>query len=782
MLRRAVVAFVLCVLPLAARGTEVPLAPPADGPSPMTVVGAVPRGDGFFILTRAYSGNRTHIFGVRVGPTGEVLGTPALLDSRGDEPYRARTYALRTENGRTYLEVMTAVPDGPVAYDYVYERLALDLENVRVTGSETTQFDYWVPYIPKNARGETLAVHVENNQYRNALWFVDADGVRRRTVNLPELGSMAMTVVPYGDDEWLLVSPRDGGIVWYRFSEATRFNPKYVAADIVLYRTSQLRQTIATADGEFAILTEEVASTTVLATQYRRTLTLRIIRPDGSSDQHTLIPGETLSNPVSTPVYPASAALSKDGDAWLAAFSWWDTAGTNELRLWRVTSQATLTKHDSYVDRRDQGAMAPVLVSGLTHNLLLFSKPTSFGDRTAHTRHAYAWGRGSGLPAGESTKLFLPAAPRQSQPGTAAGPAGMMTVWSENDTDSYARFFAADGTAAEPVRLTSPFFVGRRPAVAHSGDTFAVAWLEWRQMPVRGYSFDRQRVLVRRFDAQGNALDAEPLVLWDRTGESNMPDTPGLAIGAETDGFRVAWHGRSLELLANKQRPQQTIYTTRIGRNGTQFAEPEAVTPNYVRAAEPAIVSDGADSLLIFKQGVSASPDWYQQNTVDLQAQRYVDGVTRGATVRLTRGSKFAAAAHSGELLLANARPDGQGYCTDAQRFSFAGTPLSPVATLDCRSGGDSAAAPPSVAWDNGHWWVAPAARELAHVHRLNADGTPREQVRFFDEHTPSLATSLVPTGRNPSALYVRVDPALDMVERGFLRTFPWPRTRAVRH
>lgn len=779
MLRRAVVAFLLCVLPLAARGTEVPLAPPADGPSPMTIVGAVPHGDGFFVVTRAYSGNRTHVFGVRVGATGELLGAPVLLDSR--EGAHSRSYALRTENGRPHLEVMTAVPDGPVAYDYIYERLALDLENVRVRGSETTRLDYWVPFIPKNARGETLALHVENNAYSNALWFVGADGVRRRVINLPELGSLAITAVPYGEDEWLLVSPRDGGIVWYRISEANRSNPRSLVADVVVNRSSQWRQTIATADGEFAILTEDVASTGV-SSQYRRTLTLRVIRPDGTSNLHTLIAGETLSNPVTTPVYPATAALSKDGDTWLVAFSWWDTTGANELRLWRVASQATLTKHDSYVDRRDKGAMAPVLVSGLTHNLLLFSKPTNFDDRTAPARHAHAWGRGSGLPAGDSAKLFMPAAPRQSEPGTAAGPAGIMAVWSENETDSYARFFAADGTGGEPVRLTSPFFAGRRPVVARNGDTFAVAWLEWRQRPDWAHSYDRQRVLVRRFDARGNALDAEPLVLWDRTSQSNMPDTPGLAIGAETDGFRVAWHGRSLEALANRDQPEQTIYTTHIGSSGTRFAEPGAITPNYVRAAEPAIVSDGADSLLIYKQGVSGTFDWYQQSTVDLYAQRYIDGVARGATIRLTRGSKFAAAAHTGELLLANARFEGQGYCTDAQRFSFTGAALSPVVTLDCRSGGDIAAARPSVVWDNGHWWVAPAAPELAYVHRLNADGTPREPVRFFDEETPSLATSLVATGRNPSAVYVRVDPALAMVERAFLRTFPRPRTRAVRH
>jgi hypothetical protein len=315
-------------------------------------------------------------------------------------------------------------------------------------------------------------------------------------------------------------------------------------------------------------------------------------------------------------------------------------------------------------------------------------------------------------------------------------------------------------------------FAGKLPVIARNGDTFAAAWLEWRPS---GNGYDRQRVLVRRVDARGNALDAEPVVLWDRTSDRLLPDIPGLAIGAGTDGFRVAWLARPPAKPTSVVPPPQALYTTHIGASGAQFAEPALVEPSYIRTFDPVIVSDGADSLLLFRQGDSTT-------ATDVYAHRYVDGAPHSTPMRLAHGSKFGAAVHAGELLLAHVRADGVGrYCTDAQRFSLTGAPLAPAVTLDCRAGYEPYAAPSAV-WDNDSWWIAPGGREVVFVHRMSADGTVREPVRFFADETPSLATSLVATGANPSAAYVRVAPALDLVERGFFRTYPRPRSRAVRH
>lgn len=778
---RVIVLIILALTTVAARPADVPFTAPGAGPAGVDVIGAVPRGDRFFVVTRSMRDHTVHLFGVRVAPTGEVLDPHPVLLTSHPVDIHSRSHTVRTDSGgATYLETLVYIRDGD-DMDYSIERRLLDLENVRVVSTESSFREHREAYAPKNARGETLAVSAENGPAAT-VWFVGSDGARRKPVRLEIDAYANTTVLPYGEDEWLILGENQRTTYWYRLSEARRDNPMKLSFTYSYGTYEHVRKATAAApDGEFAVLTESFLASG--GGRYRRTLTLRVIQPNGALVQHTLINAEAVDGSIHTNSVTGSASLAKDGDAWLVAHTWWDMTGTNELRVWRVAGSPSLTRLDSYVHPRHQGmGMAPLLVSGLTHNLLLFTKPASFDARVTRMQHVHAWGRGTSPSPDASGRAFLTAPPRQTQPDAASGPSGIMAVWSENELDSYARFFTAGSTAAEPVRLSSPFFHAMRAAVARNGDTFAVVWVEWRYSEAAANWYDRQRVLLRRFDASGELVDTEPLVLWDRTNARYMPRTPGVAVGAETDGFRIAWHGRSLELLANNDIPAQSVFTTHIAARATTFPNPEPVTPNYLQAAEPAIVSDGTDSLLLWKQGIAPTNNYYAQGTVDIYAQRYVGGIARGGTFRLTRGSKMAVAAHAGDLLLVTARVEGEGYCTDAQRFTFSGAALAPAATLDCRSGGDIIAARPAATWDNGQWWVTVAGIRVTHVHQLTTDLAPRELFRFFPDATPSLATVLVPTGRGPTAVYTRLDPTLGLAERGFLRPLPWPRGRAVRH
>jgi hypothetical protein len=768
MVRRVVVALVLSLVAvLAARGTEVPLAPVTAGPATPTVIGAVPRGDGFLLHSRTYTGDRIRIWGTRISPAGDVDTHPILLASRSDD--WGRTYAIRNENGATILELTRTIQVDATHTDQAVERLTIDVDAVAVMASEEHVRDYWLPYFPKNAKGETLAIAVANDSYLSTILFVGSDGVARKPTPLPEISSVDLKAVPVGDD-WVILGQRNQGAVWYRISEAKRDTPMKLVMDE--FPSLTFTRTIANAGADFAIAYEDITSPAT--GRYNRSLVLRTIDANGATSKFTLLSETSMALPKE--LAHAELAVVRDGNAWIVAYPYFNGIDTTELRMYRVSASGVeqQTRPVAFNSGSRRSLFQPFLVAGTTHNALLFLRPATFGDRVAATMHAYVWGRGSLIPSASEAGFVAAQAPYQSEASAVQGPNGTMSVWLDRSTEAYARFFAPGGEALEPVRLTSPLFAGRKPVVARNGETFAVAWLEWR---LREYDYDRLRVLMLRFDANGVRLDDEPVVIFDRTSAANMPDTPGLAIGAETDGFRIAFHARSLEVLANHQTPAVSVFTTHVPARGSTFAEPTPVTPSYLRATEPMVISDGAESLVIWKQGAANPPEM-----LDVYAQRFVDGIARGGTLRLTRGSRLAAAAHGGELLLVFSEASPARFCTNAQRFAFNGTTLAAPVTLDCVDSYEFSVANPSAVWDNGSWWVSAVARQLTHVHQLNADGTPRQTWRFFSDDLPSEETRLVATGKNPSAVSIHVDPDENLVERAFLRTFPWPKGRAARH
>lgn len=755
---------VALALSFTASAAEVPLAPSDIGPSPRTILGAVPHGDGFFVVSHLYSGGKSHYFGTRISAAGEVLdpGGVRLLTTKHETH---RLFDLREENGRTLLVVTTGFPEVANNWeklDYRIERMTLDVDGMRIAGVETTVVPDWPLKAVRNAKGESLAFTYNNGH--PTLWFVGADGVRRKPTLLTEPGPI-VSFVPYGDGEWLLLGNRERGTVWHRISEPNRAIPQTRLVEYATMTSSEWKQHIASADGQYAVLTEDVSQAT---NSYQRVLTLRVILPDGSSVRHTLIDKENLGSPRFTPAYPSTASLAKDGEAWLVAYSWWDATGQQQLRLWRVTDRATETKLDSMQQFRPPGAYAPHLISGATSNLLLFLKPRD-GSGLTYDRYAWAWDRGTTPAPAQTPRLFAAGLPVQTTPSAVAGPDGLLAVWREGDAPAPAMLRVLDGkwAGSAPLRLSSPLFDAQSPVIARNGNTFAAAWVEVRHD--QWHVENLQRIVVQRFDGRGTPLDAEPLVI---VSTPSLPDTSRVAIGADADGFRLAWHGRSLQNLSTHVKASQTVYTTRIGASGNQFPTPVELAPPYLIASAPVIVSHGADSLVLWKEGND-----------EIHGRRYTNGApARPGNTMVTRGVTFAATAGEGELLIATVRTGQERICTDAQRFSFDGVALAPAASVACVEGYPTQATQPSTAWDAGRWWVAPSTPAFTHVHELTADGTPSAAYRYFADDTNPFLVSLVATGTRPSAVYIRADATAQMAQRAFLRTFPWPRSRAVRH
>ena len=743
MVRHYAALFVLSlVAAIAARGTEVPLGPPTDGPAYPYLLGATARGSGFLLITRTSSGHEDHVWGTRISASGESDAHSTLLFSRESSGYNP---TVRTEDGSVYLERVTVRYDA-AARLYERERLTLDVENVRVASSETSVLPGWPRYFPKNERGETVEVTSQPESGVPLLWFVGADGIRRKPTPLAGWSGVS-EAMPVGD-EWVIVGSSSGSLIWCRISEAKRDTPATMNLGPYPFRMWFGQQ-----DGELVIVADERVWQPRGASE--RKVTLRLIRADGSTVKHILFTDHLSESDQPRP----DVAVVKDGDHWLIAHPYSkDYDAKRELRLWRATfAGAVLTNP---VNDGHDVAM-PLLVSGATHNLLVFMKTAWFRDRDAFAPHAFVWPRGSAIPPGTAPRVVASEAPRQTLPRAVASTAGTMTAWIENE-NAYARFFPSSGTAPDPVQISSPYFNAGRAAVTRNGDTILVMWNE--------ASLFRGRVLLLRFDSAGAQLDREPVVLWDLV----TGPTGWVAATAESDGFRVAFTARSLPAMNNND-PEPSVFTTHISTRGSQFAEPTPVTSGNVRANNPLLISDGSDSLLIWAQ---TSDDSSQA----IHAQRFMDGVARGATFRLTSGWAYAVAAHRREFLLVSTEPDlKNGTCTRTQRYAFDGAALAAPATLACSEGGAAGKTRPSAIWDNGSWWVSPLAPRVTHVYQLHADGTTARTWRFFADAFPAMEMHLVATGTGPSVVYVRVDPKEEMVERAFLRTFPWPKTRAVR-
>ncbi|MGZ8708668.1 MAG: hypothetical protein ACXW28_00460 [Thermoanaerobaculia bacterium] len=757
----AAVSLLLPAFSLVVAAAEVAIAPSAIGRSPgvKVVHGVLPTDDGGFFAVWSETGavwseTGGRVFGTFLSRDGEPRdprGT--FIADMGPTRFIPEVH-VRAESGGYVLTILTGIwnPERtPPSFDRHKTNVVLDPEG-RVVRKETTVFAEvpdrdW----PKNAAGETIAFTHDGG---TTLWFVGENGERRnpssfgRTIN-------PLAVTPDGSSWLILAGHGNGGVELIRIDEINRQNPTVQNYEPPNRVSAGLVRHVGAAGSEMAVLWErhQFAS----ARRFDRSLILRTFH-NGTSSLHTLISKETLEVQSSVTSY-GTASLAKDGDSWLVAFSWFDATGQQALRLWRVGSSTTETTLARHAHRGDEGAMTPWLAVG-TRNLLFYQLPRDFSSTHAHDLYVKAFDRG-GIATNEHPSILLASSrPPQSTPRAITGPHGVVAVWREGDTrgNIMLRFVTA-GTP--PAAISTPSWDARQPVLARNGDTYLVAWQEVRYDA--GLYAERHRVMMRRFDASGIAIDAEPLVLAAYQVRGSI--WPVFA-AVETDGFRLAWSGRSSKDV------DTVVYTTRIDARGATFAPPEALTVSFRSSSTIAVVSEGDRSAVV----------WSEDGLIPtIHSRVFRNGIEQRGSLTLGSGMWLSsAAAANGELLVAAVlfRSDLRTYCTSAQRFSFTGSALAEAVPFDCIA--SHQAGNVDIVWDAGRWWVKTAA-SARQVHELDAEGRLARTVVYAPTGVEPLWMSLLATGHGPSLAYVRNESEADWIDRAFLRTFPRPKARAVR-
>ena len=702
----------------------------------------------FFVAWLENRSGRVHLFGTRMAADGTRIHPGGKLI----ETIEPRAFAISPElawvDGRYVVTLRWIHVEADQPSQPRWLRLTLDDANVIDRQSGTGELPR--PW-PANATGQTIEIVTSGGNV--VAWFTDA--VRGRWPSVIASGGTVLGVLPDGEDWLILFRPFGAsGVRWYRVSGVTGG----VIGSRFVTRLPAATYTIASRGLQFGVLSEERNGST-------RTLRFVVLGQDGAETSVVTLLSDSAQPPPTVSAPPSGEAwVVPDVDAWLVAFSWYGPMdGRHEMRVYRVTdSRFTEMRLPVARQMSDGGWLAPMLAVGV-RNLLLFHRLRDFSESPhGHDLVAYTFDRGT-LPRESDGPVFLSEGrPMQGAPAAEGGPRGTLAAWREGDTrgDILVRFFPTYGAPGAAARI-SDALDARNPVVKRNGETFLVAWVDI--MYNERLFTERSRVLVRRFDTDGMALDPEPLVVYGgRHGD--------VSVAAEGDGFRLAWTG-------GPSTSDTRVRSMRIPARGAIEDEPEldSFTEPYVRAGSPAVAGDGHESIVL----------WIEQplNRAELRGRRILsDGRTR-ATAMLELTETFVAAARPGELIVAfTTSPDAtQTRCVQARRYSFAGQPLAPAETLHCKSGIRAS----SVVWDGERWLVAiveSSGAALRDVWTLDAEGRVTGTIEALPPELGASAPRLFVTQNGAAAVYVRPGEG-DWIPRGYMRSLQPPsKRRAARH
>jgi hypothetical protein len=744
-------ALILAVLPVTAggvvAGTESPLAPQpiVNGSlgSSLLSIGASPSG---FLLVWYDGGVRGGpLLGKRLSPDGETLdATPFVLSSS------TLNAAPRIAwNGTDYL--VTTRP---------YSFALTDAEAWLVSpGGEVRALA--APPQTRNARGETIDVEYRFDTGLSTFFAVGGDGTRRalgvlQTSNKP----FVQLAVPNGDD-WGLLAAEAGRVRWltldaHGVANSYVFDAKWFETRIV----------------SIAVHGDEIA------------FGWRSGGTQGTEGGYSVIDTHTGVFKVNESLSPYAemTSVAYDGDelmvAWIEREGGEGTSGAIKLRSGGRT-------HVLGTFSGAQRVVGLSLASG-ARNALVWNVQQVASSCCAQS-FIRTFDRAVDLQEDRAPEPLVRIPAAQLDPRAVSGPAGLLTVWREYGPIPrlLGRFGAETFAVSGPNELITH-------AVAATADTYAVVWSEFDYAYSPFARVSEMRVLLRRYDASGKALDAEPRLVARETGNLANPRAEPMKIAViGGDSFVIAWIGA-----------ERHLYVKRVAARGTEMSAAIRIStktamtgPVLVRLGGRITVIHDYQAGLTARKGIDAV-----RLSDDLvpDASEMLQDITRfGPANSLLDGSiadrnPFDAAVSGNELLLAwpeRGFAPVIGYCLYTRRFTAAGLlavepPHQHVCNVTLPSNDNDRTYVPSVAHDGKAWWFTATgylSDQPMNAWRLAADGSSEPPIALVSADRNPSGGTLVRTNVGLFAFYSRS--AETPSPRAFVRPFvPDARGRAVRH
>lgn len=772
MIRLACCSALLLLLSLPARaaepllGNEVPVSPPHPVAKSISYEPSVAAGeDGFFVVWRDYSDTTVtaRVLGARLSRDGAVLDPNGiLLTSRGD-----LTPSVRWDGDSYVVSCLPPYSSG------------LNGQAFRITpDGGVTEVAVPIQSPPRSASGETIETNPFDFFF--TLYFTDANGIRRHPVVFNGLrGGSLVSAVPLENDDWAVLYFGGDFLQWARIN-----HDGLVATSLIGLRPVNYKG-IVTDGSRFVIAWDEASNgaTTVGyvtldartgAFQYERTVSM-----------HT--------NGIVPLIDHGRPAI-----VWESADDGWN----HEIRLFEGSRVITLDRFRSaalYAQRPAVAAGAGGAIVWTRSNNILAEQ--SWEVTRATTIAARVFDDFEELDDSEPIAVWRPS-PMQRSPQAVAGANGTFIAWRESEGLGriVAKFIPTAGGAASELAVSTtaaPDQGADAVAVAATPQMFIVAWreLQWiERLPLYSpWSLSwipkRTRVFVRRYDAQGRALDTEPLLVADQAdGAVYPPGGRGVSVVADDAGFVVAWIGEGIWLYGRRVPFASAI------------AAPTVLLSTEHALVGPQLLRAGGRTYVLWSGGIDNRREVPKGSIRWLKASRLGNDLAPSAPITVLEFSgvgeiadlRFTAVANEKEVLFAySTRADiwleNGGACLKTRRFSFDLRPLDEQPqTLACNnvSGYPMNVHAPAAAWDGERWWVAAAstvANEAMTIWRLESGAAPLTlAAREAFPATPAL----VRTPNGIITLYSRLDPNGGQTWRLFLRSIlsQVPKTRSARH
>lgn len=325
--------------------------------------------------------------------------------------------------------------------------------------------------------------------------------------------------------------------------------------------------------------------------------------------------------------------------------------------------------------------------------------------------------------------------------------------------------------------------------IVWNGDGWTIAWrtVTYQQLvPVK------YRVLLRRLDRHGTALDASPIVLFEETMHHDARNAPGLAY--DGTNYFVAWTTTAEQVVGARVSPSGVVldatpfpvsnaqsgqrHEVRTWWTGSEYFvvwhddpnlyevpsnNPSTKMPHRFRTTR--ITRDGRIAELSFPILASQPGD---PGNVGYYGRGRMDAASNGREVLLT----WSLTTYGTE-----------GDCAFAQRFSLDATPIdSEARRVVCGTSRSNAPGVTRALWDGSRWWVFASSIGREQKTVLMPLDDPSAAIVLTGKGDLSDQGDAVVTPGGFLVGYNRLTPEAGWVRRLYLRAIlAAPRTRAVR-